>query len=123
MTNKNNRNFAYSFLFFILTNIAMYFNPDKTRELIFSLPSDIKSKILFSDLFPTFEHAINSIIILFFIFLVCSMYFSIKFINKEPNSKKLLGVIPKSIFGFFAFVPIVMCLIYIKMILFVVFVS
>jgi hypothetical protein len=119
MENKksNNRNFLYSFLFFVLTNVALYFDPDRTRELVFSLPIHIKSRLLFSDLFPVFEHTIDSVIILVTILLLFSLYFGIQFIRKEPNDRKLFGIIPKSITGFFMFALIVVCLIYLKMII------
>lgn len=113
---SNNRNFIYSFLFFVLTNVALYFDPDKTRELVFSLPIKIKSKLLFSDLFPVFEHTIDSVIILVTVLLLCSLYFGIQFIRKEPGNKKLLGIIPKSIVGFFALALVIVGLIYLKMI-------
>lgn len=115
---SNNRNFLYSFLFFILMNVALYFDPDKTRELVFSLPIHIKSQLLFSDLFPAFEYTINSVIILVTILLLFSLYFGIQFIRKEPNDKKLFKIIPKSIVGFFTLALIVVGLVYLKMIIF-----
>lgn len=113
---SNNRNFIYSFLFFVLTNVALYFDPDRTRELVFSLPLNIKSKLLFSDLLPAFEYTIDSVIILVTVLLLCSLYFGIQFIRKEPGDQKLLRIIPKSIIGFFAFALVVVDLIYLKMI-------
>lgn len=113
---SNNRNFLYSLLFFVLTNVALYFDPDRTRELVFSLPIHIKSKLLFSDLLPAFEHTIDSVIILVTIFLLCSLYFGIQFIRKEPNGRKLFRIIPKSLVGLFTFALVVVGLIYLKMI-------
>lgn len=113
---NNNRNFIYSFLFFVLTNIALYFDPDRTRELVFSLPTQIKSKLLFSDLFPAFEHTIDSVILLVTFFLLCSLYFGIQFIRKEPNDRKIFKIIPKNIVGFFTVALVVVGLIYLKMI-------
>ncbi|MFA5751059.1 MAG: hypothetical protein WC898_02105 [Candidatus Paceibacterota bacterium] len=115
---SNNRNFLYSFLFFVLTNVALYFDPDRTRELVFSLPTYIKSKLLFSDLFPAFEYTIDSVIILVTVLLLCSLYFGIQFIRKEPDDRKIFRIIPKSVVGLFTLALVVVGLIYLKMIVF-----
>lgn len=114
----NSRYFTYALGFFILTNLGIYFNPDKTRELILSLPSTIKSKIIFSNFYPTLDIMIDFVMILVIIFLLYSLYFGITFVRDEPDSNKLFKLVPKSISGFIAILLIIVCLVYVKLIVF-----
>ena|SRR3989344_2213240 len=113
--NKHNRNFIYSGAFFALANMILFWDPlGKVRNLLLSFPS-IKSKLLFSDLFPAFEQITGSMIILVLILLLCSVYNSVQFIRRS-SSEKLFKLIPKSLLGFFAVLLITACLIYLKII-------
>lgn len=114
--NKHNSNFIYSLAFFILANLTLFLDPlERARTLILSVPI-LKSKILFSSFFSTFEQITGSVIFLVFIFLLCSVYFSIQFMRKEPNDKKLFRLIPKNLPGFFVVLLVIASLIYVKMI-------
>jgi len=86
---KNNKNLIYSVLFFILVNVLLFLTPFK---------------------------GMNYMIVFVVIFLVCSVYASVRFMVKEPSDKKLLKLIPKSIYGFFAVLLVITCLIYLKMV-------
>jgi len=85
-----NKSIFYSVLFFILVNLMLFLDPFKE---------------------------LDSMIIFVSVFLICSVFFSVQFMVKEPNDKKLLKFIPKSLPGFFALALVVVCLIYLKMII------
>src|SRR3989344_7131054 len=109
--NKPNRNFIYSIVFFVLANIALFWDPlDKARNLLFSFPN-IKSKLLFSDLFPAFEQIIGSMIILVLILLLCSVYNSVQFIRRSSSEKLFKLSLP----SVFAVLMVITALIYIKL--------
>ena len=113
-----NRNLIYSSIFFVLANLTLFLDPlEKARDFIFSFPPSIKSKLLFSDLFPIFEQITGSMIIFVLIFSICSIYFSIQFMRKDFSDKKLFGLVPNNSVGFFALLFIIIPAIYIKMIL------
>jgi hypothetical protein len=114
MINQNNRNFIYSLAFFVLANITLFWDPlDKVRNLLLSFQS-IKSKLLFSDLFPAFEQITGSMIILVLILLLCSLYNSIQFIRRSSGEKLFKFSLPNG----FLVLLIIASLIYIKLIVF-----